>query len=205
MPNPASPARPPVYLGLVFLWFAVSLTLAQTGRLERLRPPAPQLVLAGLTIILVILTSQERGLHAWLQDLDLRWLLGLHVTRLFIGGYFLMLVRRGDLPAAFGVPAGWGDAFVGAFVLLLLTRGPPGGAGRRAWYVSWNWLGLLDLVLVVGTAARLALADPPSMIGLQRMPLSLLPTFWVPILLASHVVLIRRLGALRALVVSGRG
>ena len=198
MPNTPSPPRPPVYLTIIVLWFALSLMLARTGRLESLRPPAPQLVLSGLTIIVVTLTSKVRGLHAWLLDLDLRWLLSLHVTRLPIGVYFLTLARRGSLPAAFGVPAGWGDAVVGLLAIWLLASGAPEGLGRRGWYSGWNWLGLLDLVFVVVTAARLALADPDSMIGLQRLPLSLLPTFWVPILLASHIVLIRRLGTPRA-------
>jgi hypothetical protein len=203
MPDTPSQTHSRAYLGLGLLWFGVSLMLARTGRLESLRPPVPQLVLVALTVFLVILTNTARGLRAWLQDLDLRWLLSLHVTRLFIGLYFLILVRSGDLPAPFGVPAGWGDAFVGLLALLLIASGPPQGAGRRRLYVSWNWLGLVDLLFVVGTAARLALADPPSMIRLLRLPLSLLPTFWVPILLASHVVLIRRVGTPRDSVATG--
>jgi len=42
---------------------------------------------------------------------------------------------------------------------------------------------------VVVTAARLATADPESMVALLRLPLSLLPTFLVPLIVASHVVL----------------
>jgi hypothetical protein len=50
-------------------------------------------------------------------------------------------------------------------------------------------LGLADILFVVATAARLALADPASMAALLRLPLSLLPTFLVPLIIASHVVL----------------
>ena len=54
--------------------------------------------------------------------------------------------------------------------------------------------GLLDLLFVVVTAARLGMADPASMAALLRLPLSLLPTFLVPLLLASHVLLFAILG-----------
>jgi len=42
---------------------------------------------------------------------------------------------------------------------------------------------------VVVTAARLGVADPESMAALLQLPLSLLPTFLVPLIIASHVVL----------------
>jgi hypothetical protein len=41
----------------------------------------------------------------------------------------------------------------------------------------------------VVTAGRLGLEDPASMAELLELPLSLLPTFLVPILIASHLVL----------------
>jgi hypothetical protein len=43
------------------------------------------------------------------------------------------------------------------------------------------------------TAARLAAADPSSMRALLRLPLSLLPTFLVPLLMATHVWIFVRL------------
>lgn len=195
MPSASTPSRPRLYLGIIFLWFVASVVLASTGRLQRLRPPAPQLVLVGLTILLVFLTRKVKGVRAWLEDLDVRWVLALHVTRLLIGWDFLVLSRRGVLPAPFGVPAGWGDVVVGLLALVLLVSGSTRGPSWHRWYLGWNWLGLLDLVFVVGTAARLALADPASMSALLQLPLSLLPTFWVPILLASHLVMLRRVAS----------
>jgi hypothetical protein len=57
---------------------------------------------------------------------------------------------------------------------------------------------VLDILFVVATAARLALADPDSMQGLLHLPLSLLPTFLVPLIIASHVVLAIRLARVPA-------
>jgi len=50
-------------------------------------------------------------------------------------------------------------------------------------------LGLADILFVVVTAARLGVADPESMAALLQLPLSLLPTFLVPLIIASHVIL----------------
>ncbi|MEO8140652.1 MAG: hypothetical protein ABI742_13445, partial [Gemmatimonadota bacterium] len=106
--------------------------------------------------------------------------------------YFLVLYGRGELPFAFAVPGGWGDIAIatGALILVLLV---PDLAARRGLVLLWNLLGLADILFVVVTAARLALADPNSMAALQRLPLSLLPTFLVPIIIASHLLLFTRL------------
>jgi len=82
---------------------------------------------------------------------------------------------------------------VAILAALLLLWGPPRDAGRRVAYLAWNALGLVDILVVVVTAARLGLANPASM-----APLSLLPTFLVPLIIASHVVLGLRLWRARA-------
>jgi hypothetical protein len=66
---------------------------------------------------------------------------------------------------------------------------------RRRAYLVWNLLRLADILFVVATAARLGLADPDSMRTLLRLPLSLLPTFLVPLVIASHVLIARRLAS----------
>jgi hypothetical protein len=126
--------------------------------------------------------------RAWLSEIDARWLVGLHLTR-FVGAYFLYLYGQGQLPYTFAVPGGWGDIAVASLAAILLAAGPPRDAWRRSAYIVWNVFGLADILFVVTTAARLAAADPESMAALLRLPLSLLPTFLVPLIIASHVVL----------------
>lgn len=182
-------ARPYLLVGLV--WFVIALVLGASGRLRELSPPEPQLILGGLTIAVVVAALTLAGFRSWLFSLGYRQIIALHLTR-FVGAYFLVLYRRGELPHAFAVYGGWGDIIVAAlaFVLVLLV---PRLEARSGLVALWNTLGFIDLVFVVGTATRLMMAEPASMSALLQLPLSLLPTFLVPVLLASHVILFWRL------------
>jgi hypothetical protein len=172
-------------------WLAAALVLGASGQLNRLRPPAPQAVLLGLTLALVVAGATLQGFRHWLAGINLRQLVAFHIVR-FVGIYFLVLYSRGELPYAFAVPGGWGDIAVATGALLLVLLVPDLGA-RRSWVLAWNVLGLTDIVYVVLTASRLATANPESMQALLRLPLSLLPTFLVPLIIASHLYLLRRL------------
>ena len=182
------------YIVIGLVWLAAALGLGATGSIARWRPPTPQLVLAGLTVLLLASVVARPRFRHWLARLDLRWLVAVHLTR-FVGLYFLLLYYRdGALPRAFAVPGGWGDIVVATLALALLIAG--GKLEGRPWLVgAWNALGLLDILFVVATASRLALADPDSMNALLRLPLSLLVTFLVPIIIADHVVVFWRIGA----------
>jgi preprotein translocase subunit SecY len=79
-----------------------------------------------------------------------------------------------------------------ALLWLVLVREP---AAHRPLLWVWNACGLIDIVFVVATAARIAAADPASMGPLRHLPLSLLPTFLVPLIIASHVLIFWRLRA----------
>jgi len=182
------------YIVVGLVWLAAALGLGATGAIARWRPPTPQLVLAGLTVVLLAAVVARPRFRHWLARLDLRWLVAVHLTR-FVGFYFLLLYYRDRaLPRAFAVPGGWGDIVVATLALALLIAG--GKLEVRPRLVGvWNALGLLDIVFVVATASRLALADPDSMNALLRLPLSLLVTFLVPIIIADHVVVFWRIRA----------
>ena len=181
-----------VVLAIGLVWLGLALALGASGRLQALRPPTPQLVLMGLTVAVLTVGAAVPALRAWALSADLRGLVALHLPR-FVGIYFLVLYRRGELPYAFAVPGGWGDILVAGLALCLLIGGRPISRGRRRAYAAWNVLGLVDILLVVATAARLALANPESMAALLRLPLSLLPTYLVPLIIASHVLIAVRL------------
>jgi hypothetical protein len=184
------------YVVVGILWFLVALGLGATGRVASWRPPVPQLVLVGLTVLLLVAFVALPRFRRWLRALDLRWLIALHVTR-FVGIYFLVVYYRdGALPWAFAVPGGWGDIIVATLAFGLLAAA--GELEPKRWLVGlWNTIGLIDILFVVATASRLTLADPDSMNALLRLPLSLLPTFLVPLIIADHVVVFWRIATSR--------
>ena len=173
------------------LWLGIAVVLGVSGRIETLQPPVPQLVLVTLTAGTLAALWLVQSLRAWVQVVDVRWLVGFHLTR-FVGAYFLVLYRQGELPYAFAVPGGWGDIIIALLASFLILSGAASGR-RRLVFLLWNVVGLVDILFVVATATRLALADPLSMAALFRFPLSLLPTFVVPLVIAIHIVLFVRL------------
>jgi hypothetical protein len=177
--------------GAALLWLAIAAAVSATGVLESLPRPALQAILFGLTAALLLIAWRIAPVRAWVMSLPLRSIVLLHVTR-FVGFYFLWLHARGRLPYDFAVPGGWGDIAVAGMALAVSALPQEAPATRRS-ILLWNILGTLDILLVVATAARLGLRDPDSMVELTRLPLSLLPTFLVPLIIASHVIIFVRL------------
>jgi len=183
--------RSGVYPLIGFVWFVAALAIGASGRLADLAPPRPQLLLAGLTVALVLAALIVPSFRDWLFELDPRTVIAIHLTR-FVGIYFLVLYGRGLLPFQFAVPGGWGDIAVAATAAmwLVFTQDP---LEHRMLLWIWNIAGALDIAFVVATAARMAMANPNSMGPLRTLPLSLLPTFLVPLIIASHALIFWRL------------
>jgi hypothetical protein len=125
------------------------------------------------------------------MSLDVRYILGFHLVRFFAGVLFLIEASDGRLAAAFAYPAAVGDIAVAVFALLLfrIVIRPSG----TLFLVIWNTAGLLDILFVVSTALRVGLRDWSGMAPLRELPLSVLPTFVVPLIIASHLILFVRL------------
>lgn len=179
-----------IRIGL-WVWLITALVAGQQFWLIRLLGPALQGLLFGLTGIVLLLYFKARPLREWIDGLDLRALVFFHVTR-FVGFYFLLLYQRGELPFAFAVPGGWGDNLVAAGALLICIL-PLSDHSRLRAIRFWNIIGLTDILLVLFTAARLGLESPQQIRALTYLPLSLLPTFLVPLILATHVIIFVRL------------
>jgi hypothetical protein len=196
MTSGRGPVRTQSVLAAALVWLVVAIAVGASGVLATLGPPVPQLILLGLTAACLAVLVGVRRIRAWALAVDQRVLVAFHLSR-FVGLYFLALYARGELPYAFAVVGGWGDIVVALLALGLLIAGPATG-WRRAAYAMWNALGLADILFVVGTAARSGMADPGSMRALQHLPLSLLPTYVVPIVVVTHLVLGYRFLRLRA-------
>jgi hypothetical protein len=173
-------------------WFAFSLLtsaihLYKTG----LNQPPLALGLAVVTPILIFLVwfARSQDFRRYLLSLDPRTLTAVHSWRV-TGFVFLVLYTYGVLPGIFALPAGWGDITIGATAALVAKW--LADPGHRRSFIAWQVLGILDLVLAVTLATTSTLIDPGSVptSAMTVLPLSLIPTFFVPLLLILHLICI---------------
>jgi hypothetical protein len=137
------------------------------------------------------------GFRQFVSSLDLRLLTAAQTFRV-VGIVFVLLYYRGALPGAFALPAGWGDFAIGVTAPLLAWYWRP--PFPRGLFLAWNVLGSLDLVLAV-TLGVLSSATPVGVLAgdvttrlMGQFPLSLIPTFFVPLLLILHLISLIRVG-----------
>lgn len=180
----------------LIIWFVAALLAVTGGLLARLPFPPPLLVaaLATATIVAVLLSTGARN---WVLTTDLRYLLAPHLVR-FVGIAFLYLVSRGVLARAF-LPIGWGDAIAAVGAAALMIAGPR-PLGRSGWWLLllWNTFGFADMLLLIVTGIRLGSVAPEQFSLFLQLPLGLLPTFFVPLIIATHVFIFIRLYSARA-------
>jgi hypothetical protein len=189
MANPRPSSIP--FLVSMLVWFVFACLAGVSGRLESLTPPQPQLMIAALSVLLLVSGWVLPGLRAWLGQVNLRGFVAFHVTR-FVGIVFLMMSERGELSREWALPAGWGDIGVAAGALLIVIFIPRPDS-RPDIVRLWNLIGLIDILAVVVTAARIGMREPQAIAPLLRFPLSLVPTFVVPIVFATHCWMALRL------------
>lgn len=179
---------------LIFLliWFLIALTLGLTGKVSQIPFPLPQVVLFGLVALQIALFGLLPDFRKWLFGLNLKHLVAVHLMR-FIGIYFLILYSQDNLPYDFAVKGGIGDIIVAFSALLLIFFVSSPAQKSHKLYLLWNTLGLIDILFVVFTAGRIGMSSPQSIENLLKLPLSLLPTFIVPIIIFTHMIIFIRL------------
>jgi hypothetical protein len=178
---------------LLWLWLAGALALGHYGIWAQLPPLGQGALVLTLALGAFSLARRLPALATWVDDLDLRALILPHACRL-AGTYLVVRHLEGDLPRAFILAAGIGEAVM-AVVALPLALAPLTDAARARAARIWAVAGLLNLVLVVGTMVRLNLQGPLLLRELQWLPLSLFPTFVYPLSLAGSILVLRRAAA----------
>jgi len=175
------------------LWFLTVLILGSRGAFVRPTGSLPVPILLPIVIPIGLFLMAFRisdRFHAWILSIDLGLITGVQAWR-FGGFAFLVLYTFKLLPGYFAWPAGVGDMAIAAAAPLLaasLFRNPDFISSRR--FVIWNVLGILDLVTAVtlGGLGPLLFHDTGTATGLMaRLPMSLIPTFFVPIFILLHL------------------
>lgn len=176
-------------------WLLGASALGASGLISVERPYLVPLSLFGAIATLVGLYRASAGARRVIDAIPLRTLTALHVVRAPIGAAFLMLWAEGRLDGSFAWLAGPGDIAAGlcAFAVLPLTDAST--RARRALVAAVHALGLLDILAVVATAQRIVLFSdhPQTMSALGTLPWALLPTFVVPLVVTTHVLVLARL------------
>jgi hypothetical protein len=175
---------------LIFVWFLFSLT-ASALHIFSTAPAQPPIPL-GLAVLIpigifAIWSAVSQPFRQFLLSLNPSTLTFVQAWR--IAGYvFIVLYAYNILPGNFALPAGWGDIAIGAtapFVALKLAN-----PNRRKSFIFWQLLGIADLVNAVGmgVAARFINPNGISTSAMTVLPMSLIPTFGVPLFLILHFI-----------------
>jgi hypothetical protein len=177
---------------LLALWGLAAGAAGAVHLLAHLPGAGPQILVASLTISLSVAVMRVGWLRDAVKKVSARKILGLHVLRVVPGAWFLWLYAQGRMPVEFAERAGWGDIIAGLGATGLLFW--PEGVGFRRAARLWNIFALADLIVAVGTAGWLNATRPGAMVEISSLPLALIPLWLVPMLVATHILLFRRLG-----------
>jgi hypothetical protein len=102
----------------------------------------------------------------------------------------VLLEAHGLLPTIFAWPAGFGDMAVGITASFVAWR--VANSDHRRAFIRWQMFGIADLVTAVTLGATAGLLRPqgPTTALMTVLPLSLIPTFLVPLFLMFHIICI---------------
>lgn len=178
--------------GLVLAWLLFSIAASARHLYQNApgTPPLPIGLAASIPIALFFLWfGVSAGFRQFVKSLSPRTITMVQTWR--IGGVvFLILYARHALPGLFALPAGLGDMLIGVTAPWAAAR--LANPARRRSFIAWQVLGIADLVLAVGMGTLSGFIDPQgtSTGPMTVLPMSLIPTFAVPLLLILHIVCI---------------
>jgi len=177
---------------LIGAWFVfvVGASAMQLFKNDSERIGLAVAIAAGAPIVVfAVWFAASRALREFALSLNPRVLTALQVWRI-VGFVFVLLEAHRMLPALFALPAGYGDMFIGTTASLVAWHFAD--PRHRGAFMAWQLLGVLDLVVAVGSGTTARLVDPQavSMLPMTVLPLSIVPTFLVPLFLIFHLICI---------------
>jgi hypothetical protein len=177
---------------LIAVWFAIagSTSALQIYKNDANRVGAAVGIAATLPILLFVAWfAASKGFREFAMGLSARTLTALQTGRV-MGVVFVILGARGELPTRFAWPAGYGDLFIGLTASMVAWK--LATAEHRGSFIFWQGLGMLDLVTAVGLGVSTGILHPEgiSMAAVTGLPLSIIPTFFVPLYFIFHIICI---------------
>ena len=178
----------PMLLGVAG-WFSAICWLAERGTF--ISGPNKPPVAVGLAFVIPILLFlvTERTLPGWrdrVTSISPVLLISMNGWR-FIGLGFLMANVEGLLPRGFAWPAGLGDIIMAVTAPWIAMCVAADDRFRSSIvFLLWNLFGIADFLdaVLLGTFYNTGL--------MQRLPLVLIPCFFVPLLFIVHITLLEQ-------------
>jgi hypothetical protein len=177
-------------VGLIVVWFILALSASALHFFENdsNRVGVAVAIAAGAPLLLFSLwIALSEKFRKFTLSLDPAILTSAHSSRI-LGFTFVLLQAHRLLPAIFALPAGYGDMAIGATAAFAAWK--LANPGHRTSFILWQVLGIADLVIAVtlGTTASLLSPHDVSTAAMTVLPLSLVPTFLVPLYLILHAI-----------------
>ena len=199
-----APTRNAIWLGisaLVVAWYGLIMALAKSdvfSATATAKSPALPLAVFAPVLLALWLILRSESMAKIVDATPLSWLVGAQFYRV-LGVIFLVLLGAGQLPWQFALPAGGGDVLVGLFAIPIALAASNGSKASSNAAFRWNVLGILDLVVAVGTGfltspgpfQLLALNHPNLFVS--RYPLVMIPAFMVPLSFILHGICLWKL------------
>jgi hypothetical protein len=193
--SPVLPGIKSVVVVVLAIWFTLVILLGAGGVFVTPPGTPPLPILIGVTAPVIVFFAgfwMSRLFREFVLAADLRLMMAIQAWR-FAGLGFLALHTHGVLPGIFAWPAGLGDIAIGVtapWLLVALIRRPGFAASKT--FVVWNALGVLDLVVAVGTGAlssslAVGVAGEITTGPMAQLPLVVIPAYLVPIFIMLHM------------------
>jgi DinB superfamily len=193
---------PPQYktvLGVLVAWLILQMGISWTGfYLETMSlPPRFALGIVPPLVAIIALFFTKSGQN-FIKSLDLRALTLLHVVRIPVELVLFWLFQQGQIPEIMTFEGRNFDIFSGITAPFIVYFGFTKKVLSPKIIIAWNVLCLGLLVNIVGHAA-LSIASPFQQFGFEQpnravlyFPFIWLPSFIVPLVLLSHLVVLRQ-------------
>ncbi len=189
-----------VVLACVAGWFVSALGVSLFGLLQA--GPSGLPIPLGITLLVPLVLgglayAASDRFRRLLFEADLRWLIGVQLWRV-AGAMLLVNYARNELPASFAIPAGVGDVLVGLAAPFVAVVAASGTTAARRILIGWCVVGIADLVVAVTMGVLNApgrfgvLAGAVTTAPMLELPLSLVPTFFLPLSILLHLIVLRR-------------
>ncbi|MCI0416636.1 hypothetical protein L0222_28030 [bacterium] len=189
----------------VIAWFSAAFICGAFGKVNE--PGRPPLVV-GAFITLPILGFSvaylvSNAFRAFTESLSLTLIVSSHLWR-FVGLGFIIAWLKGALPGGFAIPEGLGDIIAALGALLLLPKLRKSTVSH-GWLLVWNSFGFIDLVsaIVMGilysnSAFGILSRGTVTTELMVTFPVSLIPTFFVPLFILLHALTFKKIANLKA-------